>query len=238
MTMAIRTIDAINSDLDGLNVSTETLRTLTAMHVDTRTLIEDARNDSLWHKYMPEVDKPEANKLMSYVGINAERAAEIIEALDEAGFILHESESSHSVRKLLAAVLGSPLVFIEKYESLEEVSPQGLQYVNDIVNAACPLRFRRIFKLYTGLEDGHCYTIQECVDMTGTVSQVVQQTHRRTLSRLRHQDTILKLKAAVFYSEEELTHRIRELESTILAYRHELDVMRESKETMSAMKDV
>ena len=226
MKKAVRKISTIHG-IDGLKLSPETSRVLEATHISVKDLITIARNDVIWQKYLPsQTRKPEANKLLGLVGIGESRAAEIIKAVDKAGFLLHESERSSNARRLLAAVMGNPMIFAEDYESLREVSSERLRIVNEVVDTACPKRFIRAFKLYTGLEDGHCHTAEECAEMVGVVPEVVQQTYRRALSRLRNQKHVTRLKAAVLYSDETLANRMEELEYTITACQQELSILK------------
>ena len=226
MKKAVRKISTIHS-IDELKLSSETARALKATQIGVEELITAARNDVIWQKYMSsQANKSEANKLTKFVGIGESRAAEIIKAVDKAGFLLHESEQSCNARCLLAAVLGSPVVFEEYYESLREVSSERLRIVNEIIESVCPKRFIRTFKLYTGFEDGHRHTVKECAEMVGVVPGIVLQTYRRVLSKLRNQNRVIKLKAAVLYSDEALVCRVDELEYTISACQQELNILK------------
>ena len=223
--MATRKLTTIYH-LEELDLKRETLRTLKAVNVSAQELVAAARNDVAWQTYLPSYSrKYEANQLTRYPGIGEARAKEIIAAVDKAGFILHESEQSRCVRRLLAATLGSSDVLLEHYEDLEDMAPEALEAVDRLIETLGE-REAQVIRLGFGLKDGRCHTLEERAHDLGVTRERVRQWEAKALAKLRHPSRRPKLEVAICYSHEALSRRMAELWSNIGKLRLELDSLR------------
>ena len=208
--MAIRKLETIH-DLEELNFRPDTLMVLKAANVDVQDLITTARYN--------------AQQLLYYPGVGGRRANDIVQAIDEAGFILHESERSRCARRLLTAVLGSSAVLSAHYEDLEDMAPEALEAVEELVQEALPDRELQVIELRFGLKDGQCHTPQECADALDMVKERVRQLESKALARLRHPSYCSKLEVITCYSRGALACRMAELWSDIDKLQLELNAL-------------
>ena len=224
--MATQRLITVHS-LKDLDLDPETFRTLSLMNVNVKELVLAARNDATWQAYLPnEVHKPAANRLTCYPGISATRAQGIIRAVDRAGLLLHESKRSRGARWLTSMVLGSPKIFIEHYETLENMSPEALAAVEKVVQNALNDQERQIVNSYFGLKNGYYRTLEESAHKANVTKELAGQLLSRAISRLRHPSCCPKLKVATCFSHEALVERTVKLQRTIHTLQQELELLK------------
>ena len=223
--MATRKLTTIRH-LEELGLKAQTLKALKEADVTAEELVTAARNDAAYRAYAPWcANGAEANQLTAIPSIGKVRAQEIVEVVDEAGFILHESEASRSARRLLASTLGSPTALLEHYEDLEDMASEALAAVDELIHEALVDRELRVVQLRFGFEDGKYYTLQECAHILGVTKERVQQLEFKALAKLRHRSRRPRLEVVTCYSREALSRRMAALWSKIGKLQEELDAL-------------
>ena len=220
--MAVRKLTTIHR-LEELELKRETRKLLKAAGVNAQELVAEARNDVAWRVYLPGLSrKAEANQLTQHPGIGEARAKEIVQAVDKAGFILHEGEKSSNARRLLASVLGSPTVLLEHYEDLEDMAPEALTAADEFVRGVLPETELRVVEL----RFGSGLSLDECANELGIIHERVKQAEFKALARLRCGKNRSRLEVVTLYSREALSHRLTDLQSEIGKLKIELDSLR------------
>ena len=213
--------------LEELELKNETLRTLKAINISIQDLISAARNDVVWQTYMPsESSSHKANQLMHYTGIGKTRAQEIIMAIDELGFILHESEHSIYARRLVVLVFGDPTLFIDCYENLENLSPEALAVVEEIVQDALTKEEKQLIETHLGYMDGIYRPTEECAKIAGITQKRAQRLLSKARVKLRRDCYRPKLEVATCYSHIALADTIADLQWEIFNLQRELDILK------------
>ena len=216
--MVTRKLTTIHS-LEELKLKPQTLKALKEANVAVEELITAARAYMAWKGI---------DRLTQYPGIGEVRAKEIVQVIDEAGFILHESKQSRSVRRLLVAVLGKSDVLLEHYEDLEDMAPEALDAVDTLIHEVLPERGPRdaeVIEMRFGLKDGQPRSFEECARKLGYTEERVRQLEAKALARLRHPSRLPGLKVAACYSREALARRMATLWSDIGKLQVELDAL-------------
>ncbi len=214
--MAIRKLTTIHH-LEELDLRPQTLTALKKTGITVEELITVTRAYTVWE---------DIEQLTQFPRIGEIRAEEITQAIDEAGFILHESKRSHCARKLLVAVLGSSDVLLEHYEDLEDMAPEALEAVYRLVHESLSDRDSRILELCFGLKDGQPLSLENCARKFDTTKERIRQQELRALVKLRHSSCCSRLEVAVYYSREALSRRTAILCSEIDKLQAELDTLR------------
>ena len=221
--MAIRKLSA-PCYLRELNLNKGTLRVLEDHDINIRTLITMVRNDVVWASYYPTTAR-RANLLTQFRGIGDYRAKELIETVDKAGFILHESEESRRARRLLAIVLGTPTVFMSHYEDLEDMSPEALMAVDITIQEPLDELELQVIRLTCGLEDGAYHTLRECADALDITIDYVRKVRYDALRKLGEDDIRQRLEVATCYSREALSRQMAILRTSLNRLQLELDTL-------------
>lgn len=216
--MTVRKMTTLVS-LDELGLTPSALECIRWSGITVKELIDTAR--------ICEIEGG-TNRFTVQFNIPRQYAAEIVRAVDEAGFILHESKRSRCARRLLVAIFDScfdrELDFLsEYYEDLEEMSPEAFYALDDLLHEALDDRRVLALQLRFGLNDGQPRTQKECAHELSVSPGRIRQLVNVAEARLRHPSHSFKLKAIICYSQEMIERRAFEYRSEIRALEEELD---------------
>lgn len=218
--------DYIN--LEDFNLCNETLNALRAADISGKELITLTRNYVVWHTYVSDSSsKTRSNQLTSIPGIGKSRAQEIVAAVDDLGFILHETRGSRNARRLAAAVFKTPQIFIEHYESLENLPPEALKAVDEILDSLNKREKQAIVGRF-GLDGREGRIIKDYARETGVPEGKATQWLLSALTKLRSANRRAKLELAVCYPKEVLAKKMIALGREISSLQEELDSLRET----------
>ena len=223
--MKIRSLNKARS-LSDLSLESETIRTLEAAGINAKMLVSAARNDTVWQAYQPDQAKSfKANRLIAYPGIGKVRAAEIIKAVDKAGFLLQESNESLCSRRLVTAILGTPLIFLNSYESLEDMSPEALAVVTKTLNSLHKGQ-KHVLEYCFGFEDGEFHTVEEYAKNVHRNPEVIWRLKLKGLTKLSSPENSTRLRIATCYSRDVLYNRIDKAQVKIYNLQEELNSLK------------
>ena len=217
--MAVRKLETIH-DLEELNLKPATLRALKDANVNVQKLVTSVR-------YYGILDCCQEMLIRDYPGIGKVRAEEIVRAVDEAGFILHESGKSRGARRLLVQVdfvRGHSLkILMEHYEELEDMTLETLVAVDEIIQfAGLSNEEIQYVSLRYGLVDGHMHTSEECADVLWPLKSEVDDE-----SEIDDPDPFRSLMAEVFgWGPTPAEQEIMDLELEIAKLERKLERLR------------
>ena len=226
--MATRKLTTIRH-LEEFGLKAQTLKALQEAGVKVEELITATRNDVTWRTYLPKhINGAEANHLTAIPGISKVRAQEIVEAVDEAGFILHENETSHNARRLFAEVEGDVHVFLERYETLENMEPEALAVVDEILRTLPEREWKVVSGWLCRSDDGYLSLEDFAHRELGCTEERAWQLVFKAESRLRGSGNYARLKVATCYTRETLSEEMAALRHEIDRLQQELDGLKEA----------
>ena len=204
--------------LEQLAFEPRTLEVLKRVGVTVEKLITEVR--------LLQVLQEGTDRLKQYPGIGNVRAKEIVRVIDDAGFILRESQLSNHARRLLTAVEGGPRVLMEHYEGLVEMAPEALEAVDRLIHEVLTSEELQVIKLRFGLTGERPSSINECANILGVSAGQIRKLESMALVKLRDPGNRTRLEVATCYSEETLRSRVLQLQSDIDKLQQELDVLK------------
>lgn len=223
----------VDVTFEDLKLDEKTMGAVMAAGLTVSELIDFARNDVVWRTYRPRsvfssewhawIDGP--NRLLLFSGIDKYCADMIIKAVDEAGFILHESDESCAARRLLASICGGVGIFIEHYDDLEDMSSEATAAVDAILDLFLRSDEVAVIRLRYGFEDGQMHTLDECSARLDISRERVRQIEYDAIARLWRPDIRKGLEVAILYSREALARKVARLQSDIVNLQSELDAL-------------
>lgn len=166
--MSVRRIEELK-DINELHLDDKSASTVVVHGYSISVLITAAR----------------CGELKKLKGIGEARAERITRAVDEAGFILHESEISRRMREMLAAAFYFPLGMAEEYEARTEFSGQQRDKLFKLLETLTAQE-TKVLKLRFGLEGVKPMTLREVADKLGVTRERVRQSEANALRKLRH----------------------------------------------------
>lgn len=125
-------------------------------------------------------------KLTKLAGIWKTREAKIMDAVDRAGFIMHESETSRKIRNLLTAIYRPAPETAEQYEARVEFTEQQKDDLLKILGRSLVATELKTLKLHFGIETAYPMTLKEIRDEFQVSRQRVQQYESHAMMKLRH----------------------------------------------------
>lgn len=214
--------------LEDLHLGAGTLNALRAANVKVEQLIAAARNDAAYRAYCPgSTSGAEANHLTAIPGVGKTRAEEIISAVNEAGFILHESEESRNARRLFAEVDGGPQAFLERYETLESMEPEALEAVDEVLRAL-PERERQVMTKWLCQPYGGRSPLEDFAHHElGVTKERAWQLLLKAGARLRGRGNYARLKVATCYTRDALSEEMAALHHEIRRLQQELKALQD-----------
>lgn len=118
-------------------------------------------------------------------GIGKAQAERITRAIDEAGFILPESEISQRIREMLAAAFYFPLGAAEEYEARVEFSEQQRDKLFEVLDTLTAQE-AKVLKLRFGLSGAKPMTLREAAEILEVSHERVRYVEADALRKLRH----------------------------------------------------
>lgn len=160
---------------------------------------------------------------ISIYGIGALRGQQIIEAVDAAGFIFHESAESNRVRELLRAIFERTCwMTTEEYEQQEEFSRDQIADLSSVLREALAEREFKILCMRFGLSTEEPRTFREISKYYNLSNGRVGQIYHKAIWKLKRQREHAKNIARIFPNFSELPEAMKiALEPE--RYRHMLD---------------
>lgn len=160
----------------------ETMKDINELHLDSRSA-----NTIAVHGYSVSVliTAARCNTLEKLDGIGPVTAKRITQAVDEAGFILHESVISQGARSLLAAAFYLPLGTAEEYEARVEFTVQQerelLTFLKTLTHQEAT-----VLEMRFGLEGFMPMNLREIADYLGVSRERIRYAEANALRKLRH----------------------------------------------------
>lgn len=124
-------------------------------------------------------------ELKKLEGIGDKRAEKILKAIDEAGFILHESTISLRIRELLATAFYFPLGTVEEYEARVEFTEQQKTELFKLLKTLTK-KEQETLEIRFGLNGAKPLNRQETADKFEVSRERVRQLEANAFRKLRH----------------------------------------------------